>query len=107
VANRVLPVLRDPRARRASPDREALYATSKGPEMLSRAAMAKCLYRPFARKVLLRFKERPGPNVGQQPAWLVSVCGNSFSRRICARGSSCAHERVKHERVRSMTLTSC
>jgi hypothetical protein len=76
VANRVPPVLRDPRARRASPDKQVLYATSKGPEMLSRAAMAKCLHRPFARKVLLRFKERPGPNVAQQPAWLGSACGN-------------------------------
>jgi hypothetical protein len=85
VANRVPPVLRDPRARRASPDREALYATSKGPEMLSRAAMAKCLHRPFARKVLLRFKERPGPNVAQQPAWLGFACE---SRLCLPRGAA-------------------
>jgi hypothetical protein len=41
--------------------------------MLSRAMMAKCLYRPFAKKVLLSFKERLGRNVPQQLAWLGSA----------------------------------
>ena len=72
-AKRVRPVLRDRLARRASRGRQASCVTSKDPEMLSRAMMAKCLYRPFAKKVLLSFKERLGRNVPQQLAWLGSA----------------------------------
>ena len=67
VANWAPPVLRDRQAPRVSPGRQVLCVTSKGPKMLSRAMMAKYLFRPFARKVLLPFKERPGPNAAQQP----------------------------------------
>jgi hypothetical protein len=34
---------------------------------VSRAMMAKYLFRPFARKVLRPFKGRPAPNAAQQP----------------------------------------
>jgi hypothetical protein len=44
----------------------------EGPEMLSRAMMAKYLFRLFARKVLLPFKEPPEPNA-QQPG-VVGLC---------------------------------
>jgi hypothetical protein len=64
---RVQPVLRGRPARKAIRGRQALCVTSKGLEMLSLAMMAKYLFRPFARKVLLPFKEPPGPNVAQQP----------------------------------------
>jgi hypothetical protein len=67
VANRDPLVLRDRQARKAIRGRQALCVTSKGLEMLSLAMMAKYLFRPFARKVLLAFKEPPGPNVAQQP----------------------------------------
>src|SRR5262249_21663466 len=41
---------------------------NRGPTARSPVAMmAKCLFRPFARKVLLPFKEPPGSNVAQQP----------------------------------------
>ena len=63
-ASQVLPVPRDRQAHRG---RQALSVTSKGPEILSRAMMAKYLFRPFARKVQLFFKERPGPNAEQHP----------------------------------------
>jgi hypothetical protein len=53
---------------------------------LSRATTAKYLSRPFARKVLPPFKERPGPNVAQQPAWSGSACGNSPPRPKAASG---------------------
>jgi hypothetical protein len=74
--SRVLPVLLDRPGRRMRPGRQPLCVTSRGLEMRSRAMMAKCWFRPFARKVLLPFKEPPEPNVVQLPAWLVSVCGN-------------------------------
>jgi hypothetical protein len=68
--SRVPPVLLGRQGRKVSPARQALCVTSKGPEMRSRAAMAKCWFRPFARKVLPRFKEPPEPNAAQQPVWL-------------------------------------
>jgi hypothetical protein len=58
-------------------DRQALCVMSKGPEMLSRATMAKSWLRPFARKVLPPFKEPPVPNVPRQPESLGSACESS------------------------------
>jgi hypothetical protein len=66
--SRVLPVLLGRQGRRVSPGRQALCVTSKDPEMRSLALMAKCLSPPFARRVPQPFKERPEPNVAQQPA---------------------------------------
>src|SRR5215472_12775807 len=61
-------VRRDRRARRVSPDRQALCVMSKDPEIPSRAMRAKCWFRPFARKGPPPFKGPPPvPNVAQQP----------------------------------------
>jgi len=75
-AKQVPQVLPDRRARRVSRDRQALCATSRAPAMLSHAMMAKCLFLPFARKVLRRFRDPLRPNAVQQAAWLDSACGN-------------------------------
>jgi hypothetical protein len=76
-AKRDHPALRDQRVPRVSLGRQAHCVTSRGPEMLSRAMMAKYLFRLFARKVLLLSKEPPEPNVAQQPVWSASVCKSS------------------------------
>jgi hypothetical protein len=83
-AKRDHPALRDHRVRKASLRRQALCVTSRGPEMLSRAMMAKYLFRPSARKVLLLFREPPEPNAAQQPVWSASVCESNLRRRTAA-----------------------
>jgi hypothetical protein len=76
-AKRAHPVLRDHLARRVSLGKQVLCVMSRGLEMLSHATMAKRLSPPFAKKVLLPFKDPLGPNATQQAAWLASACGSS------------------------------
>jgi hypothetical protein len=65
VASRARPVLRDRQGPRVSQGRQALCVTPKALEILSRAMMAKFLFRPFARTVLPPFKELLGPNAAR------------------------------------------
>ena len=76
VASRARPVLRDRQDPRVSQGRQALCVTPKALEILSRAMMAKFLFRPFARTVLPPFKELLGPNAAH-PEWLASACESS------------------------------
>ena len=77
---------KDRRARRVSPDRQALCATWKDQETRSRAMMVKCLFLPFARQVLLPFKKPRGPNAVRQLASLGSASGSS-RRRVARQGN--------------------
>jgi hypothetical protein len=76
-ATRAHPVLRERLARRVSLGKQVLCVMSRGLEMLSHATMAKRLSPPFAKKVLLPFKDPLGPNATHQAAaWLASACGS-------------------------------